>query len=156
MDKTRIDVLVCRSMLAGAWLLLMVALPCIAQDATSQGQATNGGAPPQHAARIRPADLDQLFPADLDNPAQQEMRLRQLSVAQHKAMVADTEKLVKMAAELNAEIGNANPASYKPEQLRKLSEIEKLARSIKDRMRISLQGISAFPDATPPPPPARH
>ena len=36
------------------------------------------------------------------------------------------------------------------------TEIEKLAHGIKDRMRISLQGISAFPDATPPPPPARH
>ena len=79
-----------------------------------------------------------------DDPLYAEKRLRQLNLAQHKAMVADTDKLVKLANELNAEISGTNPGLLTPEQLRKVAEIEKLAHSVKDKMRMSVQGVPGF------------
>ena len=63
--------------------------------------------------------------------------MRQLNEAQHKAMVSDTDKLLKLVTEFNAEIGSTNPESLTPEQLRKVAEIEKLAHSVKEKMRLS-------------------
>ncbi len=82
----------------------------------------------------------------------QERRIRQLNLAQHKAMVNDTDKLLKLVTELNAEINRTSPAALTPEQLRKVAEIEKLARSVKDKMRISAQGSQELFDSQPMPP----
>ena len=49
-------------------------------------------------------------------------------------MVADAGKLLKLAQELNDEVAASNTGSLTPEQLRKIAEIEKLARSVKERM----------------------
>ena len=75
--------------------------------------------------------------------------MRQLNEAQHKSMVSDTDKLLRLATELTAEINSTNPTSLNSDQLRKIAEIEKLARSVKDKMRISLKGAPAYMDATP-------
>jgi hypothetical protein len=80
----------------------------------------------------------------------QQKRLRQLNVAQHKALVSDTDKLLKLVAELNEEIDKTTPASLTPDQLRRVAEIEKLAHSVKDKMRSSLVGAPDFLDAPPP------
>ena len=75
--------------------------------------------------------------------------MRQLNEAQHKSMVSDTDKLLRLATELTSEINSTNPTSLNSDQLRKIAEIEKLARSVKDKMRISLQGAPGYMDATP-------
>jgi hypothetical protein len=81
---------------------------------------------------------------DFGGPYLREKRMQQLSAAQHKALVSDTDRLLKLASELNAEIGNGNTGSLTPEQLRKVAEIEKLAHSVKDKMSQPVKGLSSY------------
>ncbi len=73
-----------------------------------------------------------------------------LNAAQHSSMVADTDKLVKLVAELNDEVNRSNTRSLTSQQLRMVSEIEKLAHSIRDKMRMSVRN-SVYGDMGPPP-----
>ena len=68
--------------------------------------------------------------------------MRALNVERQKQMVADTNKLLKLAKELNDEVAAANTGSFTPDQLRKIGEIEKLAHSVRERMAAG----SAMPD----------
>ncbi len=79
------------------------------------------------------------FGGNVGDPVFMERRLRQLNAAQHKSMVSDTDRLVKLVKELHAEIGSSTPKALTDEQLRKVAEIEKLAHSVKDKMRITVQ-----------------
>jgi len=72
-------------------------------------------------------------------------RLRVLSDMRQKAIVSDTNKLLKLASELDAEIQQANSDSLTPDQLRKLATIEKLARNIKEKMSNPVQGTPVYP-----------
>jgi len=88
----------------------------------------------------------------MGDPIYRERRLRQITEAQHKSMVADTDELLRLVTELNAEIAGANPDSLTPDQLRKVARIEKLARSVKDKMRMPIGGtpdlVNTFPNNT--------
>jgi hypothetical protein len=135
------------ALLLALLLALILALPCAAQNTIP----TNGGQSSTHG--FHPAqDVDDMAPGGVDDPLYAERRLRQLNLAQHKSMVADTDKLLKLANELNAEIGRTNPNSLTPEQLRKVAEIEKLAHNVKDKMRMPAQGLPGFQNASPLPP----
>lgn len=57
-----------------------------------------------------------------------------INVERQKQIVADSDKLLKLARELNDEVAAAGSRSLTAEQLEKLNEIEKLARSVKGRM----------------------
>jgi len=63
-----------------------------------------------------------------------ERRTNALNVERQKEMVSDTNKLLKLARELNAEIATNNSGEWTDDQLRKVAEIEKLAKNVKDRM----------------------
>ncbi len=67
-----------------------------------------------------------------------ESQLRELNQERQKQMVADANKLLKLARELNDEISAANRGTLTPDQLRKIAKIEKLARSVKERMTIGV------------------
>lgn len=73
-----------------------------------------------------------------------EERLRAINRERQKALVSDTNKLLKLANELDSEVKGANPESLSPIQLRKLAEIEKLAHSVKDKMSYSVRGPSIY------------
>jgi hypothetical protein len=83
-------------------------------------------------------------------PAEDEMRLRALNVLRQKSLVEDTNKLLKLAAELNAEVSSAHPDALTSEQLHKLAAIEKLARSVKEKMSAPVLGIPAFSEPFSP------
>jgi hypothetical protein len=127
-----------------ACALLCLALPGGGQNPTAPMQVTTNGQPSAQPMRGSIQDMDQPFASGDSDPAMQEARLKQLNAAQHKSMVADAGKLLKLVTELNAEIGSSNPGSLNADELRKLAEIEKLARSVKDKMRISVKGTPAF------------
>src|SRR6266567_197237 len=57
-------------------------------------------------------------------------RITALNVMRHKAMVSDTDKLLLLAKELNADAENMSPI----ERVHKAAEIEKLAKSVKEKM----------------------
>jgi hypothetical protein len=84
------------------------------------------------------------------NSSDDTRRLRALNTLRQKSLVADTNKLLKLAAELNAEVDSEHPDSLTFNQLRMLAEIEKLAHGIKDKMSASLLGTPAFPSPFAP------
>ncbi len=79
--------------------------------------------------------------ADATDVVIQEKRLQALNAERQRQMVADANRLAKLAAELNAEVNGPNPRNLSPAQLRKVAEIEKLARSVRDKMCTSFRGI---------------
>lgn len=87
-----------------------------------------------------------------DGGPESEKRLRALNAERQKALVADTGKLLKLAAELDAEVGQSNPDALTAEQLHKVAEIEKLARSVREKMSLSVRSTPVFraPFGVPP------
>jgi hypothetical protein len=86
-----------------------------------------------------PLDDRQSSPMGLNDPVALEKRLKALNAERQKAMIADTNKLVKLAAQLNAEINGKHPGELTPDQLHQVAEIEKLARSVKEKMCTSVR-----------------
>jgi spore coat polysaccharide biosynthesis protein SpsF (cytidylyltransferase family) len=52
-----------------------------------------------------------------------------------KQLVQDTDKLLALAKELKEEVGKSNADTLSIDVVKKASEIEKLAKNVKDRMR---------------------
>jgi hypothetical protein len=133
-----------------------VSLPvlCLALLLAMQaGAQQNAPIPPMHNG-FPPASSSRqpLGPDDgtTDDTAWQARQVRALNVERQKAMVSDTNKLLKLAHELDAEVSGTNSNSLSSDQLRKLAEIEKLAHSVKEKMSISLQGPSPlYPQQDP-------
>jgi hypothetical protein len=63
-----------------------------------------------------------------------ERRLNALNIERQKEMVSDTNKLLSLARELNEEVAANGSAPMTLNQLRKIAQIEKLARSVKEKM----------------------
>ena len=91
--------------------------PCLAMmvaTSTRGAQVTNAGQFPtrhrpvhrQHTARSAPhcVDMDQPIGGNPQHSGlHMERRMRQLNAVQHKSMVDDTEKLLRLVTELNSE-----------------------------------------------------
>ncbi len=106
----------------------------------SRAQTQNPGGPPQAG--------------DPGSPELNAKQLDTLNAARQKSLVSDTQKLVKLTAELNAQINSADSAKLTDDQLRMVGEIEKLARSIREKMCTSVNGVPQFmmpgPSLVPP------
>jgi hypothetical protein len=95
----------------------------------------------------------------IDTPSQssdpdsieQERQMRALNADRQKSMVSDTNKLLKLVTELNAEVSSANSDTLSLNQLHKLAEIEKLAHSVKEKMSTSVRGVPSYLPPSPPP-----
>lgn len=83
------------------------------------------------------------------DPMMAERRLLALNIQRQKQMVSDSNKLLKLAKELSDEVAASKAGSLNPDQLRKLAEIEKLARNVKQRM-VDGVGQPADPMGMPP------
>lgn len=125
--------------LLGAALALAVLLAPAARVPAQSGQ---WGTASQSYPRPR-VGQDPISPlaGDDGDPVMQEKRLNALNAERQKSLVSDTNKLVKLVAELNAEINGPHPASLTDEQVKKLAEIEKLAHSIREKMSSPVNGI---------------
>jgi hypothetical protein len=86
-----------------------------------------------------------------DDPVVVEKRLRALNEERQKNIVSDAAKLLKMAKVLNSEVESSDPASFTPEQMHEISEIEKLAHSVKEKMRFAVGGEPTFREPQIPP-----
>ena len=80
-------------------------------------------------------------PAD---PTWNEKRMRALNEDRHKSVVSDAEKLLKLARQLDAEVASNTTDELTPEEMRKVAEIEKLAKSVKSKMALSFGGGPQF------------
>ena len=109
---------------------------------TTDGQRTRVAPDPM-------SQIDNTSP-DTTDAVMQERRWKALNAERQKSMVADTNRLVKLAAELNAEVNGPHPRALSADQLRKVAEIEKLARSIRGKMCTSVKEISQPVAPLPP------
>lgn len=76
-----------------------------------------------------PSDGDSLPPSVLARQAKARDTDRQ------KQLVADTNKLLQLATELKTEVDKTNRNVLSVDVIKKADEIEKLAKSVKDRMK---------------------
>jgi hypothetical protein len=83
------------------------------------------------------------------NPDEEQKLLNALNADRQKSMVSDTDKLLHLVNELNAEIVSKSPDALSPNQLRKIAEIEKLAHSVREKMSYSVRGTAPYHQ--PPP-----
>jgi hypothetical protein len=133
-------------------LALFLVLPCAL--ARAQSDQTGTGQLSSHPLQSANGRIDPTASTDDEDPAAQQIQLRQLNAALHKSMVSDTDKLLKLVTDLNAELSSTNPDSLTPDQLKKVAAIEKLARNVREAMKTSVQGASTLKDALKEPP--RH
>ena len=76
-----------------------------------------------------------------DSNSPDKKRIRMLNAERQKALISDTEKLLKLAKELNDEVTGSDSTSLSDAQLRKVAEIGKLAHSVKEKMSYSVGGF---------------
>jgi hypothetical protein len=125
-----------RSLKAARGLLLLALLLAVPSGAQNGSTTVAKSGTQSPFSQMPSADGDNA-PAD---PVWAEKQLRLLNESRQKAIVADTNKLLKLAQELDSEIAGANPDSLTPGQLRKIAEIEKLAHSVKEKMATPVGG----------------
>jgi cell envelope opacity-associated protein A len=83
--------------------------------------------------------------ADANRILEDEMKLRdnqkrweKLNVQRRKEMTSDTEKLLALANQLKSETDTVSKASLSVNTIHQAEEIEKLAHSVRDKMRSSV------------------
>ncbi len=82
---------------------------------------------------------------DPDN-APDKKRLRILNVERQREIVSATARLLKLAEELNSELSVSDASATTPEQLRKIAEIGKLAKTVKEKMSFGVDGGLTVPE----------
>ncbi len=96
-----------------------------------------GAAPMTPTPKLHPKD--DLPAADTDNPPPPDPIAREMAkkanLERQAAIKRDTEKLVKLTAELKAYVDKSNENVLSLDVLKKADEIEKLARSVKEKMK---------------------
>lgn len=76
------------------------------------------------------------------DPVEEEKRLRALNAERQRSLVADANKLLKLAQELDAEVKSTSGDSLNSAELTKVAEIEKLAHKVKEKMSTSVRGTT--------------
>lgn len=120
--------------------------------ADAQRVSQTGSASQQH---INPMDAPPVFDPAMNMQAR---RIRVLNVERQKALVSDTENLLKLTMQLNAEVAKDRSSTLNPEQVRMLAKIEKLAKSVREKMSDPVQRNlleDTFPPSMGPPLPVR-
>jgi hypothetical protein len=97
------------------------------------GQTVTTGSTPASRQSGTPNPLGPAFDP-LDSPFADTTRQKRNDDRQRR-IVSDTQRLVALANQLKAEIAASGAESMTPEMLRQMDEIEKLAKSVKDKMR---------------------
>jgi hypothetical protein len=124
--------------LRGAVLLALVCSLVCALPGRSQMSAGSNGGQGQGMGDVHPhPNLSSLSTDDAD-PVTVERRMLALNIQRQKQIVADTDKLLKLARELNEEVAKANTGTLTEDELHKIADIEKLARNVRQRMTESV------------------
>jgi hypothetical protein len=74
-------------------------------------------------------------PVDSLEAAMAERTRAERNLERQKHLENDTKRLLALANEVNTEIASSGMETMTPEMLRKMNEIEKLARSVKEKMK---------------------
>jgi hypothetical protein len=119
--------------MAAASLLLVPAVRAHSQQPFSNAsvrhtQNLSGGQPLLPGYFGQTPTLDSLLDLADQGPVEK------LNSARQKSMKADVEQLLKLSGELNADLGDPVNALRSPKDLKKVEEIRKLARNVKESM----------------------
>lgn len=108
----------------GAFLAVLLALACPAARSQWQPYPTDSA--------NRPASIPE-DPGAMGNydPVAVARQQAALNAVRQKQLVSNTNKLLKLAQELNDDVTTAGTKTFTPQQLHRLSEIEKLAHNIR-------------------------
>jgi hypothetical protein len=93
--------------------------------------------PPINPLANRTADANRIM-EDSMKLRENQKRLEQLNLQRHKEMTSDTEKLLALANQLKAETDKGAKDSLSMESVREAEQIEKLARTVREKMRASV------------------
>jgi nitric oxide reductase activation protein len=96
---------------------------------TPQGGRQMPGAGPRPGLGTNPADTDPME----SHRVEQQDKLRNSD--RQKRLVADTEKLLALATDLKAQVDKSTKDTLSVDVIKKADEIEKLAHSVKERMK---------------------
>lgn len=98
--------------------------------------ASSQGAAPAHSGI---PDIDHpLGPDHQNDPAMIQLRRRMAmmrNAERQKELVRDTQKLYDLASQLKADVAKTNQDTLSVDVIKKAGEIEKLAKSVKDKMK---------------------
>jgi len=138
------------------WLVRAVSLSCLLAGVAELLPAAHGQNVPSQPHPMLPQPIGQAVSGDGPDaqpggPHADERLLRALNADRQKSLVNDTNKLLRLVNELNAEIARTSPAALTPEQVRKLAEIEKLARNVREKMATSVRDLLPFEAPFQPP-----
>jgi hypothetical protein len=103
------------------WLVFVATLPSMSQATPPYPQNPSL---PQNPSR-----------EDESRVRMQKEGAKRANQARHADLKRDTEKLLKLATELQESVDKSNENTLSVEVVRKAEEIEKLAHSVKDKMR---------------------
>lgn len=111
--------------------LVLVFAPLLAGRSQVSGQNVGGAGnyKPYYPGMQRPVDSP-----DVEDQLAAERQLNALNIERQKQVVSDTNKLLKLATELNDEVAANHSATLTDDQLHKMAQIEKLAHSVKQMM----------------------
>ncbi len=128
-----------RTALSLAIFLLLAVIPEGHSQSTGTKSGSDGSQPPPHSTlpehpRFEPAPGDDESPDSIAT----ERRVHALNMVRQKLLVQDTNKLFRLAKELNQEVASTSPTAWTPDQLHKIAEIEKLAHSVRERMAMAV------------------
>jgi hypothetical protein len=126
-----------RSLSRSLWLALLLAV----QGGAQTGQVFN---PQQNGTPFKQPSSPSATEFDKADRIEQDDRLRYLNLQRQKSIVSDAGKLLKLASELNDVIGATNPDTLTPAQIKKITEIEKLAHNVKAKMSTPVTGASVL------------
>ena len=114
----------------------------LAADAGSQAKPVPAGAPPQPAVETSPSSPDPQFPRPRRNPEEDRFRIelerrmaRERNKQRQAALKKDTDKLLELATQLKEYVDKTNENMLSLDVIKKAEEIEKLSKSVKEKMK---------------------
>ena len=124
-------------------LAVLLAIPCMIGN--SQQTAGSGESPVHNASGIPPisplvnrtADPNRIMADSMQTPESRK-RLEQLNLLRQKEMTDETARLVRLANEVKAETDKSATDSLSVVELRKVELIEKLAKSVREKMKATV------------------
>ncbi len=115
-------------------LLGTVVMSALGSVSLHAGQSGAWAVP--NASQDRPFDPNHKNePPDPLRVRLQEDQAKKVNEERQKKLVTDTAKLYELAAELKEQVGKSDKNTLSVDVVKKAEEIERLARSVKDKMR---------------------
>lgn len=140
-------------LVAGALLvcLALSVMPCRGQNTGSPVRNPAGGQQAHIPGHGVPPEMNPVPALDKSNPMAQQKWKRMLNQNRHNSIVADTRKLLRLTAELKAEIVRSHATGLTEAELSKVAAIQKLAHNIRQNMALTFEPGPVYSDQQLPP-----